>query len=64
MVYALRVKFDKNYLAGVGLDGNLSEILKDLDDPSNPRPDLAIVKAFGAYSDLGVAFLICSKIVC
>ena len=57
-------KFNKNYRAGVGLDGDLTELLKDLDDPSNLRPDLAIVRGFGAYSDLEVAFLICAKFVC
>ena len=61
---ALRVKFNQNYTAGVGLDGDLSEILKGLDDPTKLRPQLAIVRGYGAYSDLDLAFLICAKIVC
>ena len=40
---ALMVKFYENYRAGVGLDGNHSVILKDLDDPSNLLPVLPIV---------------------
>ena len=46
------------------MDGDLSEILKEFDDPSNLRPQLAIVRVYGAYSDLEVAFLICAKFVC
>ena len=44
LVKALRVKYIQNYRAGVGLEGDLSEILKDLDDPSNLCPQLAIVR--------------------
>ena len=51
------------YLAGVGLDGNLSEILKDLDDTSKHLPDLAIVERLGAYSELEGAQLICGNFV-
>ena len=58
LVKALRVKFYQNIRAGAGL------ILKGLDDPSNLRPQLALVRGFGAYSDLEVAFLICAKFVC
>ena len=64
MVKALRIKFIQNNRAGVGLDGDLSEILKDLDDPSKLCPQLAIVSGYGEYSDLEVAFLICAKFVC
>ena len=64
LVKALRVKYIQNYRAGVGLDGDLSEILKDLDDLSNLRPQLAIVRGYGAYTELEVAFLICAKFVC
>ena len=60
----LRVKFIQNYRAVVGLDGDLSEIMKGLDDPSNLCTQLAIVRGYGAYSDLEVAFLICAKFVC
>ena len=64
LVKALRVKYIQNYRTGVGLDGDLSEILKDLDEPSNLWPQLAIVSRYGAYSDLEVAFLICGKFDC
>ena len=64
LVKALRPKFNQNYRAGVGLGGDLSEILKGLDDPSNLLPQLAIVRGYGSYSDLEVAFLISGKLVC
>ena len=64
LVKALRTKFNQNYRPGVGLDGELSEILKALDDPSNLRPQLALVRGYGPYSELEVAFLICPKFVC
>ena len=64
LVKALTLKFIQNYRAGVGFDGDPSEILKGLDGPSNLRPQLAIVWGYGAYSDLDVAFLICAKFVC
>ena len=64
LLQALRVKFNENYRAGVGLDGDLTEILKSLDDPSNLRHELAIGKVFGVYSDLEVPFLICARFVC
>ena len=63
-VKALRVKYIQNFRAGVGMDGDLSEILKDLADPSNLCPQLAIVRGYGAYSDIEAAFLICAKFVC
>ena len=43
---AIMVKFYENYWAGVGLDGNPSVILKDLDDPSNLLPDIPIVTVY------------------
>ena len=46
------------------LDGNLSEILKVLDVPSNLLQDCTITKAFRGYSEKEVAFLICAKFVC
>ena len=46
LLKALMVIFYDNYRAGLGLDGNLSVILIDLDDPSKLLPELAIVKAF------------------
>ena len=58
------VKFYQNYRAGFGVDGDLSEILKDFDEPSNLRAEFGIVKAFGTCTDLEVAFLICVKFVC
>ena len=58
LVKALRVKFYQNIRAGAGL------ILKEVDDPSNLRPQLATVRGFGSNSDLEVAFLICAKFVC
>ena len=58
LVKSLRVKFYQNIRAGAGL------ILKEVDDPSNLRPQLATVEGFGCYSDLEVAFLICAKFVC
>ena len=64
LVKALRVKYIQNYRAGVALDGDLSEILKDLDDPTNLRPQLAILRGYGAYSDLEVSLLICAKFAC
>ena len=64
LVEARRLKLYENYRAGFGLDGNLREILKDFDDPSKRLPDIAIVKAFGAYSEIAVALLICAKFVC
>ena len=56
-----RVKFYEIYRAVVGLDEDLTEILKGPDDPSNLLPVLAIVKAFGAYSDVEVVFFIAAK---
>ena len=47
LVKALRVKYIQNYRAGVGLDGDLSDILKGLDDPSKLCPQLAIVRGIG-----------------
>ena len=38
LVNAIRVKFIKNYRAGVGLDVDLSEILKGINANSNLRP--------------------------
>ena len=64
LVMALRVKYIQNYRAGVGFEGDLSETLKDLKDPSNLRPQRAIVRGYGAYSELEVVFLICAKFVC
>ena len=64
LVKCLRVKFNEDYRAGVGLDGNLKEILKYLHDRSNLRPELGIFRGFGAYSDLVVAFLICDNFLC
>ena len=64
LVKALRVNYIQNYRAGVRLEGDLSEILKDLDDPSKLRPQLTIVRGYGAYSVLEVAFLICANFVC
>ena len=58
MVKDLRVKFYQNIRAGGGL------IVKELDDPCNLRPQLAVVRGFGSYTDLEVAFLICAKFVC
>ena len=58
LVKALRVKFYQNIRAGAGL------ILKELDDPSNLRPQLATVGRSGSYNALEVAFLICAKFVC
>ena len=44
LVNALRVKCIKNYRDGAGMDGDLIEILKGINDPSNRRPQLAIVR--------------------
>ena len=46
------VKFYQNYRAGFGVDGDLSEILKDFDEPSNLRAEFAIVKALAQVSTL------------
>ena len=58
LVKSLRGKFYPNIRAGAGL------ILKQVEDPSNLRPQLATVRGFGSYSDLELAFLICAKFVC
>ena len=64
LVKALRVKYIQNYRAGVGLDGDVSEILKGVDDTSKLCPQLAIVRGYGAYIELELGFLICAKFVC
>ena len=64
LVMALRVKFYENYRAGVVLGGILDENFKDHHDRCKLVPDLALVKAFGAYSEVEVALLICAKFVC
>ena len=64
LVKARMVKFNQYYRAGVVLDGDLSEILKVLFEPTNLCPQLAIVRAYRAYSDIEVAFMICAKMVC
>ena len=64
LVKAIRIKFNQNYWTGIGLDADLSEILIGLDDPSNLRTQLALVRGYGAYSDIEVAFLICAKMLC
>ena len=58
LVKALRVKFNQNNRAGVGL------ILIGVDDPSNLLPRQTIVRGNGGYSELELALMICAKFVC